>query len=70
MAQGLLTAFMQEMSKFGIHPKPSLTQNELTFEISAEELRNALLKGVDPRVANTIGVEIHEGRIVIKVRLI
>jgi len=69
MAEGLLTRFIQEMSKFGIHPKPSLTQNELTFEISAEELRQALLKGVDPRVANSIGVEVHEGKIVIRVRL-
>jgi len=70
MAQGLLSAFLQEMSKLGIHPKPSLTQNELTFEISEDELRQALLKGVDPRVANSISVEVKEGRIVIKVRLI
>ena len=69
MAEGLLTRFIQEVAKFGIHPKPSLTQNELTFEISAEELRQALLKGVDPRVANSIGVEVHEGKIVIRVRL-
>ena len=70
MAEGLLTRFMQEVAKFGIHPKPALTQNELTFEISADELKNALLKGVDPRIANAMSVEVHEGKIVIKVRLI
>jgi len=69
MAQGILTAFLQELAKLGLHAKPVATQNELVFEVSQQEFENAVLKGVDPRARGAIKVELHEGKIVIRVRL-
>ena len=69
MSQGLLTPFLSQLSSLGLKLNPQMQNNELVVEIPQADVESAILKDSSPQVKNMIKVEIHEGKIVIKVKL-
>jgi hypothetical protein len=66
---GLLSGLLSgsPLGTLGIMPK--LTQNDVVVELTTEQLRNLLLEKADQRAKDSVTVEIHEGKIVLRIRL-
>jgi len=66
---GILGELIKRMNAVGLSMTPKVEQNELKLEFSEQEFQNAILKNMDERAKQSIKIELHEGKLVIKVRL-
>jgi len=66
---GLLGEIMKAFSGYGITPSVQVAQRELEIVLTKEDLKKVAFKDVNPAIAKYFDIEIHEGRVVIKVRL-
>lgn len=66
---GLLGDLLKQFGGLGLATQPQLQQNELVITITQEELDRMAKKDLDPRAKNSIFIELHEGKMVIRVRL-
>jgi hypothetical protein len=57
-----------DLLKYGIQPK--LEGKDLVLEITTEQLKSIWLDKQDPRVSSSIVLELHEGRLVVKIRIL
>jgi len=66
---GLINELLKPFLSIGIMPKSELTQNELVITLTEEEVKKAILKGVDERFRKYFDVKVENGVIKIIVRL-
>jgi len=66
MSEGLITQIMKAFGNIGT---PRLTDKEIVIEITPQEFENIVLKSFPPDKRNLVKIELHEGKLVIKVRL-
>lgn len=66
----MLSPLMDLMKNMGLNAVPNLNNNELKIEINEEDLKNALTKNVNEQMKQAISLELHEKKLIIKVRLI
>jgi len=69
MSEGILSPFLKQFSIAGMPVSPKLLNNELVIEITENEIYQVLFKDARPEVKNAIKVELHEGKLVIKLKL-
>lgn len=69
MSEGILSPFLKQFSVGGIPVSPKIINNEIVVELTENEIYQVLFKDVQPQVRNSIKVELHEGKMVIKVKL-
>lgn len=71
--KGLLADLLKTTPLAGLNITPNLMQRDIVFEITPEQLKNAILSApgstLDQRARDSITVEFHEGKMVIKIRL-
>ena len=69
MSEGLLSPLLSQLSALGLQLNPQMVGKDLVVEITSSDLEKIILKDASPQTKNVIKVEIHEGKIVIKVKL-
>jgi len=69
MSEGLLRGLLQGTPLANLNLMPQLTQNEIVIEITQEQLRNLLLQNTDDRARQAVTIELHEGKLTLKIRL-
>jgi len=69
MSEGLLRGLLQGTPLANLNLIPQLTQNEIVIEITQEQLRNLLLQNTDDRARQAVTIELHEGKLTLKIRL-
>ncbi len=69
MSEGLLSPFLGQLSALGFQLNPQLMGKELVVEITQADIEKIIFKDANPQTKNVMKVEIHEGKIVIKVKL-
>lgn len=69
MSEGLLKGLLQGTPLANLNLMPQLTQNEIVIEITQEQLRNLLLQNTDDRARQAVTIELHEGKLTLKIRL-
>jgi hypothetical protein len=67
--QGLLAGLMNMTPLSGLGVTPQFTQREIIIELSTEQLRQMLLEKADTRAKDAVTVELHEGKLQLKIRL-
>lgn len=66
---GILKDMLKGTPLEGVGIVPKLMQNCLVIEINEQQFKEIALKGIDERIKKYITIEIHEGKIVMKVKL-
>lgn len=69
MSAGLLSEVFKKFSALGITTAPQIVQDTVVIELKQDELKNAVLTGVDEKVKNAINFELHEGKLIIKIKI-
>ena len=69
MVEGLLSPLLSQLSALGIKLNPQMINNELVIEVTENDVQNAILKDANPQIKNLVKIELHEGKMVIKVKL-
>lgn len=64
-AKGLLDT--TALAGLGITPK--LMNQEVIIDLTAEQLKDMILKGADPRAKQAVSLELHEGKLTLKIKL-
>lgn len=70
MSEGILNSLLRSMPFSSMSLSPVLTDRDLVIEVTQDQLREILLANADERARRSISVECHEGKIVLRVRLI
>lgn len=65
MEKGLLSEL--KLGNLSIIPK--MIDRDIIIELSEKELKDILLGNADPRAKEYVTIEIHEGKLLIKIRL-
>jgi len=66
---GLLSEFTKKAMEMGIPIKPTFINNDLVIEITEQEFKDAVTKGLTETQKQAITIEFHEGKLVIKIKL-
>jgi len=69
MSQGILSMLINQFKNAGISVVPQLQNNEIAIRITQSEVYEYITKGMTPEQKASIRVELHEGEMVIRVRL-
>jgi len=69
MSEGLLKGLLQGTPFASLNLIPQLTQNEIIIEFTEEQLKTMLLQNTDERAKKSVNVELHEGKLVLKIKL-
>lgn len=69
MSEGLLKGLLQGTPLSGLNLTPQLTQNEIVIEMTQDQLTDLLLQKTDARARQAVKLEIHEGKLVLKIKL-
>lgn len=69
MSEGILGGLSKYLQPYGITAKPNIENNEIRIEVTAEQMKNAITQGMNETLKNSINVELHEGKLIIKVKL-
>jgi hypothetical protein len=68
-AEGLLSGIMKNTPLSGMGIMPTIKDQEVIIEMTTDQLSALLLKDADARAKNSIMVEIHEGKITLRIKL-
>lgn len=55
------------MANLGITPQ--ILQNEIVIEMTQDQLKSMLLQNADAKAKGSVAVELHEGKLVLKIKL-
>jgi len=69
MTEGLLKSLLMGTPLAGLNILPQLTQNEIVIEMTQEQLKSLLLEKTDERAKQSVSIECHEGKLVLKIKL-
>ena len=69
MSEGLLSGFIKQAMQLGLPIKPQLIQDRVVIEISEDEFKEAVTKGLTDSQKKAIKIEFREGKMVITVKL-
>jgi len=67
--QGLLKSIMDMAPLSGLGVTPQFSQRDIVVEMTTEQLRALLLEKADDRAKNSVTLELHEGKLVLRIRL-
>jgi hypothetical protein len=66
---GILKGLIDATPLKGLGISPQLLEKEIVIELTTEQLRNMLLQHTDEKAKQYVTVELHEGKLVLKIRL-
>jgi hypothetical protein len=66
---GLLKGILDATPLKGLGVTPQLLEREIVIELTTEQLKAMLLQNADPKAKESVTVEIHEGKLTLKIRL-
>jgi hypothetical protein len=66
---GLIKGLFDKSPLSGMGISPQLLDRDLVIELTVEQLKNMLLQNADERAKNSIQIELHEGKLTLKIRL-
>jgi len=69
MSEGILKNLLSGTPLGNLNLMPQLTQNEIVIEMTEEQLKALLLQNTDERAKKSVNVELHEGKLVLKIKL-
>jgi len=69
MSEGLLKNILQGTPFASLNLMPQLAQNEIVIEMTQEQLKTMLLQNTDERAKKSVNVELHEGKLVLRIKL-
>lgn len=67
--QGLLSSIMAGTPMAGLGITPQMVNREIVIEMTTDQLRQMLLEKADARARDSVTVELHEGKLQLKIRL-
>lgn len=67
--QGLLSGLMNIGPLAGLNIIPQISQKEIVIELTTQQLLDMLLEKADPRAKACTTLELHEGKLQLKIRL-
>ena len=69
MSEGILRNLFQNMRFGGVTISPQLANNEIVINLTQEELKQMLLANADARAKNAVTIELHEGKLTLRIKL-
>jgi len=69
MSQGILSQLLGQFKGLGLGVQPQLQNNEIVIRIKEDEFFQAVTARMSPEQRSSIKIELHEGEMVIRVRL-
>jgi hypothetical protein len=66
---GLLKGIIDATPLKGMGITPQLLEREIVIELTTEQLKAMLLQNADARAKESVTVELHEGKLTLKIRL-
>lgn len=66
---GLLSDILTKSALGGLGITPQFAQRDIIVEMSEQQLRQLLLANADARAQSAVTLELHEGKLVLKIRL-
>jgi hypothetical protein len=66
---GLLKGILDATPLKGMGITPQLLEREIVIELTTEQLKAMLLQNADARAKESVTVELHEGKLTLKIRL-
>jgi hypothetical protein len=66
---GLLKGILDATPLKGLGVTPQLLEREIVIELTTEQLKAMLLQNADTRAKESVAVELHEGKLTLKIRL-
>jgi len=68
--KGLIGNILKGSPLASMGVSPQLTQKEVLIELTTEQLKALLLEKADARVKESVLVELHEGKLTLKIKLL
>jgi hypothetical protein len=66
---GLLKGLIDATPLKGFGITPQLLEREIAIELTTEQLRTMLLQNTDERAKQCVTIELHEGKLILKIKL-
>jgi hypothetical protein len=66
---GLLKGILDATPLRGLGVTPQLLDREIVIELTTEQLKAMLLQNADARAKESVIIELHEGKLTLKIRL-
>jgi hypothetical protein len=66
---GLLKGILDATPLRGLGVTPQLLEREIVIELTTEQLKAMLLQNADARAKESVIIELHEGKLTLKIRL-
>jgi len=66
---GLLSGILTQTRLGELGVTPQLSQREIVVELTTDQFRTMLLQNADARAKDSVTVELHEGKLVLRIRL-
>jgi len=67
--EGLLSGILNQLKASGLNAKTGFDSGTIMIEFSADDIKNAITKGMNEQAKNLISLELHEGKMVVKIKL-
>ncbi|PMQ00724.1 MAG: hypothetical protein CBR30_09715 [Dictyoglomus sp. NZ13-RE01] len=67
--EGLLGGILNQLKASGLNAKTGLENGTVIIEFSADDIKNAITKGMNEQAKKLIDLELHEGKMTIKIKL-
>jgi len=68
-SSGLLSGILEKSALSGLGVMPKFAEREIVVEMTESQLRQLLLQNADDRAKNAVTIELHEGKLSLKIRL-
>lgn len=66
----MLSSLLEQVQKSGIPVNANLVQKDLVIEFTEQEILNMLTAGMDSSVKENIKIELRDGKLIMKVKLL
>jgi len=67
--KGLLSSILDGTPLKSLGITPQILQRDLVIELTTQQLRDIILQNADERAKQSVSLELHEGKLVLKIRL-
>lgn len=67
--KGLLSGILDGTPLKSLGITPQILQRDLVIELTTQQLRDIILQNADERAKQSVTLELHEGKLVLKIRL-